>query len=145
MEEQKIQVKKALDERFMLGALIDLARKKLVPVHKHTIWYYMGALLLILFMIQMITGPILLFYYKPAAETAYQSVAEIMVKVPYGWLHPLGAPLVEQPDDFSRLCPFLFHVSGQGLPPAARIHLAYRHGDVSAGAVSGLHRLHPAL
>jgi cytochrome b6 len=86
MEEQKIQVKKALDERLMLGALIDLARKKLVPVHKHTIWYYMGALLLILFMIQMITGPILLFYYKPAAETAYQSIAEIMVKVPYGWL-----------------------------------------------------------
>ncbi|MCX5894351.1 MAG: cytochrome bc complex cytochrome b subunit [Proteobacteria bacterium] len=86
MEEQKIQVKKALDERFLIGALIDLARKKMVPIHKHSIWYYMGALLLILFMIQMVTGPLLLFYYKPAAETAHQSVADIMVKVPYGWL-----------------------------------------------------------
>ena len=86
MEEQKIQVKKALDERFLIGALIDLARKKMVPIHKHSIWYYMGALLLILFMIQMVTGPLLLFYYKPAAETAHQSVADLMVKVPYGWL-----------------------------------------------------------
>ena len=86
MEEKKFDVKKALDERLLTGTLIALARKKMVPIHKHSIWYYMGALLLTLFMIQMVTGPVLLFYYKPAAETAYQSIAEIMVKVPYGWL-----------------------------------------------------------
>jgi len=37
MEEQKIQVKKALDERLLLGALIDLARKKLVPASAGTL------------------------------------------------------------------------------------------------------------
>lgn len=81
-----IDVKKAIDERINLGGIIALARKKMVPMHRHSMWYYMGGMILILFMIQLITGPILLFYYKPSAETAYQSVAEIMVKVPYGWL-----------------------------------------------------------
>jgi quinol-cytochrome oxidoreductase complex cytochrome b subunit len=81
-----IDVMKALDERLKLGWMISLARHKLVPVHKHSVWYYMGALLLFLFVIQAATGAMLLFYYKPAAETARQSIAEIMVTVPYGWL-----------------------------------------------------------
>ena len=81
-----IDVMKALDERIKLGWMISLARHKLVPVHKHSVWYYLGALLLFLFVIQAITGAMLLFYYKPAAETARQSIAEIMVAVPYGWL-----------------------------------------------------------
>ncbi len=81
-----IDVMKEIDERINLGAIISLARKKIVPVHRHSIWYYMGGMILLLFGIQVITGPILLFYYKPSAETAYQSVAEIMVTVPYGWL-----------------------------------------------------------
>ena len=81
-----ISVIKAVDERIKLGSIISLARHKLVPIHKHSVWYYLGALLLFLFMIQAITGAMLLFYYKPAAETAYQSIAEIMVVVPYGWL-----------------------------------------------------------
>jgi cytochrome b6 len=81
-----IDVMKVLDERIKLGWMISLARHKLVPVHKHSVWYYLGALLLFLFVIQAITGAMLLFYYKPAAETARQSIAEIMVTVPYGWL-----------------------------------------------------------
>jgi len=81
-----IDVMKAIDERIKLGAILSLARHKLVPVHKHSVWYYLGALLLFLFVIQAITGAMLLFYYKPAAETARQSIAEIMVVVPYGWL-----------------------------------------------------------
>ena len=81
-----INVKKTINERIGLDAIISLARKKMVPVHRHSIWYYMGGLLLFLCLIQAITGVLLLFYYKPSAETAYQSVAEIMVNVPYGWL-----------------------------------------------------------
>lgn len=81
-----IDVMKALDERLKLGSILALARHKLVPVHKHSVWYYLGALLLFLFAIQAVTGAMLLFYYKPAAETARQSIAEIMVTVPYGWL-----------------------------------------------------------
>jgi cytochrome b6 len=81
-----IDVKQEIAERIGLSALFSLARKKMVPMHRHSVWYYMGGMLLFLFGIQAITGPLLLFYYKPAAETAYQSVAEIMVTVPYGWL-----------------------------------------------------------
>jgi len=81
-----IDVKEELGERIGLGAILSLARKKMVPMHRHSIWYYMGALLLTLFFIQIVTGPLLLFYYKPAAETAYQSVAYIMAGVPCGWL-----------------------------------------------------------
>ncbi len=79
-------VKKEINERIGLDAIISLARKKMVPMHRHSVWYYMGGLLLFLFMIQGLTGIMLLFYYKPSAETAYQSIAEIMVNVPYGWL-----------------------------------------------------------
>lgn len=46
----------------------------------------MGGMLLFLFMVQLVTGPLLLFFYKPSAESAYQSIQEIMVTVPYGWL-----------------------------------------------------------
>jgi len=81
-----INVKKTLNERIGLDAMMSLAHKKMVPMHRHSVWYYMGGLLLCLCCIQAITGVMLLFYYKPAAETAYQSVAEIMVNVPYGWL-----------------------------------------------------------
>lgn len=81
-----INLLKAIDERIGIGIILSLARKKIVPIHKHSLWYYAGALLLFLFIIQVVTGAMLLFYYKPAAETAYQSIAEIMVQVPYGWL-----------------------------------------------------------
>ncbi len=81
-----MDVTKQLSERTALGAFISLARKKLVPMHRHSMWYYMGGLLLFLFLVQLITGPLLLFYYKPSAETAYASIQHIMVAVPYGWL-----------------------------------------------------------
>lgn len=81
-----IDVKKEISERIGLGMVLSLAGKKMVPMHRHSVWYYMGMLLLFLFGVQLITGPLLLFYYKPAAETAYRSIQEIMVAVPCGWL-----------------------------------------------------------
>jgi cytochrome b6 len=81
-----INLKKEISERIGLDVLLSLARQKMVPMHRHSIWYYMGGLLLMLFLIQIVTGALLLFYYKPSAETAYQSIAEIMVHVPCGWL-----------------------------------------------------------
>jgi len=81
-----INVKKEIGEMIGLDVILALARQKLVPMHRHSIWYYMGGLLLMLFIVQLVTGALLLFYYKPSAETAYQSIAEIMVNVPCGWL-----------------------------------------------------------
>jgi cytochrome b6 len=75
-----------LDERIGLKDLEKLARKKEVPVHRHTIWYYLGGMTLCLFMIQVSTGILLLLYYRPSAEEAFESVQFLMAEVQFGWL-----------------------------------------------------------
>ncbi|OGL05101.1 MAG: cytochrome bc complex cytochrome b subunit [Candidatus Rokubacteria bacterium RIFCSPLOWO2_02_FULL_68_19] len=75
-----------LDERVGLAELEKLAKKKEVPVHRHTVWYYLGGMTLFLFMIQVATGILLLFYYRPSAEEAYESVQFLMAEVEFGWL-----------------------------------------------------------
>lgn len=44
-----------------------------VPRHKYTVWYYFGGLTFFLFIIQLITGILLLFYYEPSVEPVYGS------------------------------------------------------------------------
>jgi cytochrome b6 len=74
------------DDRTSISFLAKLAEKKDVPVHRHTIWYYLGGMTLFLFIIQIGTGILLLFYYRPSAEEAYESVQFLMGEVPFGWL-----------------------------------------------------------
>src|SRR5881392_1996963 len=61
-------------------------REKTVPVHRHTVWYYFGGMTLFLFLVQVVTGILLLLYYRPSAETAFESVQFIMTEVEFGWL-----------------------------------------------------------
>lgn len=75
-----------LDERLGIAAIRDLAMHKRVPVHRHSIWYYLGGMTLFCFIIQVITGILLLVYYRPTAEHAFESVEFIMTEVPFGWL-----------------------------------------------------------
>ncbi len=75
-----------LDDRLGLADLEHLARKKQVPIHRHTVWYYFGGMTLFLFAIQVATGILLLFYYRPSAEEAYESVKFLMAEVEFGWL-----------------------------------------------------------
>jgi len=75
-----------LDDRIGLQPLQELAAKKTVPEHRHTIWYYFGGMTLFLFLVQVVTGILLMLYYRPSAEGAYESVQFIMTKVPFGWL-----------------------------------------------------------
>jgi cytochrome b6 len=75
-----------LDERVGLGDLEKLARKKEVPVHRHSAWYYLGGMTLFLFIVQVTTGILLLLYYRPSAEEAYESVQFLMAEVQFGWL-----------------------------------------------------------
>ena len=86
-----------LDDRFQLSPLIEFMRHKMVPIHRHTIWYYMGGVSLFLFIVQLFTGILLLLYYQPGEESAYESIRFIMNKVPFGWLfrsiHSWGANL----------------------------------------------------
>jgi cytochrome b6 len=57
-----------------------------VPVHAQEIWYYLGGLTLFLFAVQVFTGILLLLYYRPGANDAYESVQFIVTRVPFGWL-----------------------------------------------------------
>jgi cytochrome b6 len=75
-----------LDDRLGLEALAHFARKKEVPVHRHGIWYYFGGMTLFLFAVQVVTGILLLLYYRPSAENAFESVQFIMTEVRFGWL-----------------------------------------------------------
>src|SRR3989338_9765107 len=75
-----------LRERYQLGGLADLATHKTVPVHRHTVWYYWGGMTLLLIGIQIVSGVLLLLYYRPWAHEAFESVRFIMTKVQFGWL-----------------------------------------------------------
>ncbi len=75
-----------LDDRLGLAGLKSLAAKKDVPVHRHTIWYYLGGMTLFLYVVQVTTGVLLLFYYRPSAEEAFESVQFLMAEVEFGWL-----------------------------------------------------------
>ena len=75
-----------LDRRVGLAEIQKLLTKKEIPVHRHTIWYYLGGMSLFLFMIQVATGVLLLFYYRPSADEAYESVQFLMAEVEFGWL-----------------------------------------------------------
>jgi cytochrome b6 len=75
-----------LDERLGVEALAELARKKEVPIHRHEVWYYFGGMTLFLFAVQVATGILLLLYYRPSAENAFESVQFIMTEVQFGWL-----------------------------------------------------------
>jgi cytochrome b6 len=75
-----------LDERVGLAEIEYLAKKKEVPEHRHAFWYYFGGMTLFLFAVQVTTGILLLFYYRPSAEEAYESIQFLMAEVQFGWL-----------------------------------------------------------
>src|SRR5438094_3109529 len=79
-------VKLWLDERLSISTLTHLADKKEVPVHRHSIWYYFGGMTLFLFTVQVATGILLLLYYRPSSENAFESVQFIITEVKFGWL-----------------------------------------------------------
>lgn len=74
------------DERLGLDALAHLAEKKRVPIHRTTVFYFLGGMALFLFGIQVVTGILLSLYYKPSPDQAFESVRAIMTEVEFGWL-----------------------------------------------------------
>jgi len=77
---------KFLDERFLLSGLIAFGKKKTVPEHRHSFWYFFGGICLFLTGIQIATGAMLLLYYTPHIDAAHESVLFIMSGVKFGWL-----------------------------------------------------------
>jgi cytochrome b6 len=83
---QRIGLGAWLDERLSWSAIKELALHKRVPMHRHSVWYYLGGMTLFCFLVQIVTGIFLLLYYRPTAEAAFESVEFIMTDVKFGWL-----------------------------------------------------------
>lgn len=74
------------NERYKVEKLLYFSKEKSVPVHKGSIWYYFGGIALFLFIVQVLTGLFLLFYYRVGTDASFESVKFIITKVNFGWL-----------------------------------------------------------
>ncbi|MEZ5332275.1 MAG: cytochrome bc complex cytochrome b subunit [Thermoanaerobaculia bacterium] len=75
-----------LDERLPLAEIRALAAKKTVPIHRLSPFYLFGGMTLFFFLVQVLTGILLMLYYRPSAEEAFESVEFLMTTVRFGWL-----------------------------------------------------------
>jgi ubiquinol-cytochrome c reductase cytochrome b subunit len=89
-----------LAERFDVGAVerfVEHQAHKPLPPHTG-FWHTFGSLSLYLFLNQVVTGILLMIYYRPTTNTAFESVRFIMTKAHFGWLirglHAWGATLM---------------------------------------------------
>jgi len=61
-------------------------------------WHTFGSLSLYLFLNQVVTGILLMIYYRPTTNTAFESIRFIMTKAHFGWLirglHAWGATVM---------------------------------------------------
>jgi cytochrome b6 len=72
-------------DRLGLEGAIELARHKAVPRHRYSFWYYWGGISLFCFILQVVTGILLMVYYRPGPE-AHESVRQITYEIHFGWL-----------------------------------------------------------
>jgi len=75
-----------LEARLPLQAVVDFFTHKTVPSHRYSVLYFLGGMTLFCFVVQVVTGILLMLYYRPSAEGAFESVAFLMTTVPFGWL-----------------------------------------------------------
>jgi cytochrome b6 len=75
-----------IDDRLKIKTLVEYMSHKVVPQHSGSIWYFFGGITLFFFIVQVITGILLLLYYRPGADSAYESVKFIISEVSFGWL-----------------------------------------------------------
>ena len=76
-----------LDRRYQLTPLLKFLQHKEVPLGAHWMgWYYLGGVTMFFFIVQVLTGVLLLMYYQPGEATAYESIRFLTTKVPFGWL-----------------------------------------------------------
>ena len=66
------------------GALRELTNEP-VPYHLKRWWFALGGTPAYLFVVQIVTGVLLAFYYQPHPSTAYESVRYITEEAAYGW------------------------------------------------------------
>jgi quinol-cytochrome oxidoreductase complex cytochrome b subunit len=93
-------VNRFLDERYDMEAARRFVDKQLhKPLPPNTGWLHvLGSMSLFLFINQVVTGILLLLYYRPTPEEAYKSIQFLQANVTCGWLyrqlHAWGATLM---------------------------------------------------
>lgn len=75
---------RTIRERYDVGWIIAFFKHKRVPVHRYSAWYYLGGVALFLFVVQVVTGILLMVHYNTGEPHA--SVMAIMSQVDFGWL-----------------------------------------------------------
>ena len=82
------KLKKNLTDRFPTDRINfdNFILKKEVPLHKLSWIYYLGGMTMFCFLVQLVTGLLLLFYYQPNIISAYHSIEYINYFVPSGFL-----------------------------------------------------------
>lgn len=92
------QLQTFIEERLPLADLQHLAEKKKVPMHRHSVWYYLGGIAGMLLAVQFVTGMLLMVYYVPEINAAHASILKLNTQVNFGWfvrsLHSWGANLM---------------------------------------------------
>lgn len=85
----------ALDQRFKITELYQEHLAGYMVPKPLNFWYSMGAVLIVLFTLQIISGILLLIFYISDVKSAFDSVQYITNQVPFGWLirrvHAIGA------------------------------------------------------
>ncbi|MBK8259174.1 MAG: cytochrome b N-terminal domain-containing protein [Polyangiaceae bacterium] len=89
----------AVRERLPVQAgALDALTNEPVPNHLKRWWFALGGTPAYLFIVQIVTGILLAFYYQPAPETAYESIRYITHEASFGWylrsVHKWGATLM---------------------------------------------------
>ena len=79
------KVKQWIDERWPLSPLVNLALEEEIPGGARFA-YTLGSAVLVVFMLQILSGILQLFFYVPATDHAYNSVSYLRTQVPFGWL-----------------------------------------------------------
>jgi len=86
-----------LEERWPFGPVVNLALDEKITGGA-SYFYTLGSSVLILFILQAITGVMQMFFYVPSIDHAYNSLSYLRTQVPFGWLihglHYWGANLI---------------------------------------------------
>ena len=93
------RVRQWIDERLpiSLEAVATMSNEP-VPYHLKRWWFALGGTPAYLFVVQIVTGILLAFYYQPSPTTAFESVRYITERAQFGWyirgVHRWGATLM---------------------------------------------------
>jgi ubiquinol-cytochrome c reductase cytochrome b subunit len=87
-----------IEVRLDLAAIIEKRLTGYLLPRNINAWYSLGSILLVILLLQIVSGILLLVYYVPDADKAFQSVGAVMNNVPFGWLvrmcHVVGASMM---------------------------------------------------